>query len=424
MPSRLVLRSTHSAHALMLSWTMAVVMCFLKPDDARGGDWPQIMGANRNGICVDEKLADKWPADGPRSLWEAKVGSGFAGVAVAGGVAVLFHRVADEDTLTAYDAESGKPLWSQGFPTTFQPAIVEDDGPRAVPTIHQGRVYALAAAGGLYCVDIKTGKTVWQRQTQTEFHVPSAYFGAGSSPLVEGKTLILNVGGDKDRAGVVAFDLNTGKTVWQTTSEQASYSSPIVTKLENQRVVLCITRLNLVSLDPATGKELARTPFGQRGPTVNGAVPVVIGNRVLLTASYGIGAELLNMTAGKFENVWKDEVLSSQYTTPIVHDGAVYGIDGRQDGGPISLKCFDPETRKVHWTKSGLAYATLIAADGKLLVMHTNGSARLAELNKSEYRELATASLLRGTTRALPALAHGRLYVRNEQTLKCVQLGQ
>ena len=117
-------------------------------------------------------------------------------------------------------------------------------------------------------------------------------------------------------------------------------------------------------------------------------------------------------------------MLSSQYTTPIVHDGAVYGIDGRQDGGPISLKCFDPETRKVHWTKSGLAYATLIAADGKLLVMHTNGSARLAELNKSEYRELATASLLRGTTRALPALAHGRLYVRNEQTLKCVQLGQ
>ena len=423
MPNQLAPRRDRTVRVLLLSLTTAFVTCFFGQADVCGGDWPQIMGANRNGIAVDEKLADKWPDEGPRSLWETKIGSGFAGVAVAGGVAVLFHRIADEDTLTAYDAESGKPLWSQGFPTNFQPAIVEDDGPRAVPTIHQGRVYALASAGGLYCVDIKTGKPVWQRQTQTEFHVPSAYFGAGSSPLVEGKTLILNVGGDKDRAGVVAFDLNTGKTVWQTTNEQASYSSPIITTLDGQRVLLCVTRLNFVALDPATGKELARTPFGQRGPTVNGAVPVVIGQRVLLTASYGIGAELLNMTRSKLDVVWKDEVLSSQYTTPIVHDGAVYGIDGRQDGGPISLKCFDPETRKVHWTKPGLAYATLIAADGKLLVMHTNGSARLTELNKTEYRELGTASLLRGTTRALPAFAHGRLYIRNEQTLKCVQLG-
>ncbi len=423
MPSRLVLRSSHSTQALMLSLTMAVARCLLKPVESCGGDWPQIMGANRNGIAAKEKLADKWPTDGPRSLWEAKIGSGFAGVAVADGVTVLFHRLADEDTLTAFDAETGKRLWSQGFSTSFQPAIVEDDGPRAVPTIHQGRVYALASAGGLYCVDIKTGKPVWQRQTQTEFHVPSAYFGAGSSPLVEGQTLILNVGGDKDRAGVVAFDLNTGKTVWQTTTEQASYSSPIVTTLDDQRVLLCVTRLNFVSLDPATGKELARTPFGQRGPTVNGAVPVMIGQRVLLTASYGIGAELLSLSRSKIDIVWQDELLSSQYTTPIVHDGAVFGIDGRQDGGPISLKCFDPETRKVHWTKPGLAYATLIAADGKLLVVHTNGAARLAELNKTEYRELGAASLLRGTTRALPALANGRLYVRNEQTLKCVQLG-
>ena len=151
---------------------------------------------------------------------------------------------------------------------------------------------------------------------------------------------------------------------------------------------------------------------------------VVVGNRVLLTASYGIGAELVNLGRDKLDIDWQDEVLSSQYTTPIIHEGAVFGLDGRQDGGPISLKCFELETRKVHWTKSGLAYATLIAADGKLLVMQTNGTLRLAELSKTAYRELGTAELLRGTTRALPALANGRLYVRNEQTLKCVELGK
>ena len=408
----------------LLSAVAALLSCLVTDSDSFAGDWPNILGPQRNAIAVEEKLADKWPADGPRSAWEAKIGSGFAGVAVADGIAILFHRRGDEDTFSAYDAASGKPLWSQGFATDFQPSIVDDDGPRAVPTIHKGRVYGLAAAGGLYCVDLKTGKSVWQRQTQKEFHAPAGYFGAGSAPLVEGKVLIVNVGGDKDGAGIVAFDLDTGKTIWKATSEQASYSAPLAVTLDGSRVVLCVTRLNLVSLDPASGKELARTPFGQRGPTVNGATPVLAGNRLLLTASYGIGAELLDAGRNKLDVVWTDEVLSSQYTTPIILDGTVFGIDGRQDGGPISLKCFDLESRKVHWTKPGLAYATLIAADGKLLVMQTNGTLRLAELSKSAYRELGTAELLRGTTRALPALANGRLYVRNETTLKCVELSR
>ncbi len=417
--------SSRRTSRILLSSAIAACLCCLAVEaNSLAGDWPNILGPQRNAIGVDEKLADKWPADGPRTAWEAKVGSGFAGVAVADGIAILFHRLGDEDTLSAYDAASGKPLWSKGFPTDFQPQIGEDDGPRAVPTIHKGRIYAFAGAGGLYCANLKTGDVLWQRQTHKEFRAPAGYFGAGSAPLVEGKVVIVNVGGDKDGAGIVAFDLDTGKTVWKATSEQASYSSPLVTAIDGKRVVLCITRLNLVALDPATGNELARTPFGQRGPTVNGAMPVVAGNRVLLTASYGIGAELVNLGRDKLDVVWQDEVLSSQYTTPIVQDGTVFGIDGRQDGGPISLKCFDLESRKVHWTKPGLAYATLIAADGKLLVMHTSGTLRLAELSKSAYRELGSAELLRGTTRALPALANGRLYVRNEKTLKCVELGR
>lgn len=416
--------SHHNARVTLFLTAVTCLSGLLVASNSFGGDWPNILGPQRNGISVEEKLADKWPTGGPRSAWEAKIGSGFAGAAVADGIAILFHRLGDKDTFSAYDAASGKPLWSQGFATDFQPSIVDDDGPRAVPTMYKGRVYGLAAAGGLYCVDLKTGQPVWQRPTQKEFHVPTSYFGAGSAPLVEGKTLIVNVGGDKDGAGIVAFDLDTGKTIWKATSEQASYSAPLAVTLDGSRVVLCVTRMNLVSLDPATGKELARTPFGQRGPTVNGATPVLAGNRLLLTASYGIGAELLNTGRNKIEVVWKDEVLSSQYTTPIIHEGAVFGIDGRQDGGPISLKCFDLETRKVHWTKSGLVYATLIAADGKLLVVQTDGTLRLAELNKSAYRELGTAKLLSGTTRALPALANGRLYVRNEQALKCVELGR
>lgn len=398
--------------------------CLFAETMALAGDWPQILGMNRNGIAVEEKIADELPATGPAVVWQAEIGSGFAGVAVAGKVAVLFHRLNDKDTLTAYDAPSGKELWSQGFPTEFVPQIVPDDGPRAVPTIHGDRVYGLAPNGGLYCVALTTGKPVWQRQTQQEFNAPSGYFGAGSSPLVEGKLLIVNVGGDKAGAGIVAFDLETGRTEWKSINDQASYSSPIAVTESGTRHLLCVTRLNFVSLDPVTGTERFRTPFGQRGPTVNGAIPVLIKGQALLTASYGIGAQLLTIRPNKVDVVWEDEILSSQYTTPIVHDGLVFGVDGRQDGGPVVLKCFDPQTRQLKWTKPLTAYATLIAVDGKLLVMHTNGLLKIVELNKTAYREIGSANLLPGTTRALPAFSNGRLYIRNENTLKCVSLAK
>lgn len=389
---------------------------------ASGGDWPQILGPQRNGIAADEPelaLPEK-PAGG----WEARVGTGFAGPVIADGTLVLFHRLDDQDTLTAYDAASGQSRWSQGFPTQFQPAIVEDDGPRAIPTLHGNRVYAYASNGGLYCVDLKTGRPVWKRQTHAEFQAPAGYFGAGSSPLVEGKRLIVNVGGDRAGAGVVAFDLDTGKTLWQAVRDQASYSSPIAVTIGDTRHLLCVTRLNLVSLDPETGEERFRTPFGQRGPTVNAAIPVVLKDQVLLTASYGIGARLLTVRPDRVDVTWSDEILSSQYTTPIVSDGLVYGVDGRQDGGPISLKCFDLQSRELRWERPGQTYSTLIASGKSLLMMQTDGTLKLLQLQGTGYRELGTAALLRGTTRALPALAGGRFYVRNESTLKCVPLAR
>ena len=388
------------------------------------GDWPQILGPNRNGIAVAEQIADKWDGGKPKQVWEASIGSGFAGVVVSGETVVLFHREKGNDKLTTFNATTGKINWTTSFPSTFRPQIVEDDGPRAVPTIEQGAVLAYSAQGGLYCVDLKTGAKRWERKTHEDFGANGGYFGAGSSPLVVGKRVFAIVGGEKKKAGVVAFDIDSGETVWTAINDQASYSAPVLATVDGTAHLLCITRLNLVSLDPETGQERFRTPFGQRGPTVNGALPVISGNHVLLTASYGIGAEFLKVGPKSVEVVWADELLSSQYTTPIVADGAVYGIDGRQDGGAVSLKCFDPITRKEHWSKSGLTYATLIAADGKLLVVQTDGIVKVVRLSKTAFEELASAEVMTGTTRALPALANGRLYLRNGDTLSCFNVAK
>ncbi len=384
---------------------------------AFAGDWPQILGPQRNGIAQNETIT----ATAAKPVWQAACGSGLAGVAVSAGRTVLFHRPGAEETLTCLDAATGARMWSVGFPCSYQAQIVNDDGPRAVPTIHNGRVFAYGVQGMLYCVDLQTGKEHWKRATHADFDAPEGYFGAGSAPLVDDQRVIVNVGGRK-QGGMVAFDVATGATLWHTSSELASYSAPVFVQRGGESQVLAITRLNFLGLDPVTGKELFRTPFGSRGPTVNAALPVSIGSDVLLTASYGIGARLLEVTARNVVVKWEDDVLSSQYTTPIVHSGAVYGIDGRQDGGPVSLICFDPLSRKIHWKKSGLEYATLIAAGDRLLIMHTNGVLRVAALDSREYRELAELKLMTGTTRALPALSNGCLSIRNESQLAVFDL--
>jgi outer membrane protein assembly factor BamB len=405
----------------------------LGTSSAQAGDWPQILGPNRTGIASDERLAETWPATGPRVVWNHPMGTGFAGVAVSGGRVLVFDRDGERERLTAVSASSGKTLWQASFPATFVPAYVNDNGPRCVPTVVGNRVVVFGATGGLRCLEAGSGKIVWSHDTMALFNSkraykgepPEGYFGKGSSPVVANGLVIVNVGGAEKNAGVVAFGLADGKVAWMSSDVRASYSSPVLANIGGQSQVIVAARLNVISLDPRTGKELFRFPFGRTGPTVTGASPVVVGDQVFITASYRFGAVMTKVVGGRLSETWRsDDILSSQYTTAIVDDGRLYGIHGRQDVGGAALRCVDAATGKVVWEETGFGYATLIAADGKLLIQKTNGTLVLAHLSPRGYHELATAKVLTGTARALPALAGGRFYVHNSRTLKCLDVGR
>jgi len=400
---------------------------------ANAGDWPQILGPQRNGIASGERLAESWPATGPRVAWSHAVGSGFSGVAVADGRVFVFDRQADQERVTALAADTGKPIWQSGFKASFVPAYVNDNGPRCVPTVHRNRVVVFGAKGALHCLDVKTGKTIWTHDTMALFNSkrpfrgepPEGYFGKGSSPIVFNGLVIVNAGGAEKNAGVVAFSLSDGKLAWKSTDVRASYSSPTLARIGGQSHVVFAARLNVISVDPMTGKELFRFSFGRPGPTVTGATPVVLGDQIFVTASYGFGAVMAKIGVGKVSETWRsDDILSSQYTTAIADGGKLYGIHGRQDVGGAALRCVDAGTGRVAWEEAGFGYATLIAADKKLLILKTNGSLVLAGISPTRYQALATAKVLSGTARALPALAGGRLYVHNSRTLKCLEVGR
>ena len=290
-----------------------------------------------------------------------------------------------------------------------------------MPLVHEGRVYLFGAEGDLHCLRLDTGAVEWSREADRQYKAPLGYFGAGSTPIVEAGKLLVEIGGPG--AGIVAFSLADGKPAWTATNDQASYSSPTAATINGKRQVIFITRLNVVSLEPERGEVQFQFPFGMRGPTVNAATPLVLGDDLFVSASYGVGARLVRIAGGKPEELWSDDnIMSSQYTTCVAAGDALYGIHGRQDQGVARLRAFDPRSRKVFWTQENFGTANLILADGKLVILKTDGELILAEASPKEFRSLASAKIFSDVVQPLPALADGLLYVRDTGTLKCLDL--
>ena len=392
----------------------------------RAGDWPQILGPHRNGKAEGESLLEKWPAGGPAVLWRQKVGSGYAGPAVVRGRVVIFHRVESQERIECLDSASGKSLWKADFSASYRGGVNPDLGPRCVPLIAGESVYAFGAAGDLHAVALADGRKLWSRDLYGDYRGDEGYFGAGSTPILAGGKLVINVGGEG--AGLVGIDPATGKTAWQTTQEAASYSSPTAIQIAGQERIVVITRMNCLLVDPANGQATNLFPFGKRGPTVNAAVPLVFEGKLLTTASYGVGAVCATFQGASAKALWRnDDTLSSQYATPVEHEGFLYGIHGREDAGVAELRCVEAASGKIRWKQTDYGVAHVILADGKLLIQKADGQIALAAADPTKYRELASAQISREATRALPALSAGKLYVRTGSgggELVCLQVGK
>ena len=392
-----------------------------------GGDWPQILGPHRNGTAHGESLADEWPSSGPVLLWERKVGSGYAGPAVQGNLAVVFHRVGDVERLEGLNVEDRARQWKTDFDVVYRGMDV-DSGPRCVPLIHKDIAIAFGASGNLHCVNLTDGTLRWSRDLYADYRADLGFFGAGSTPIIADNKILVNVGG-KDGAGIVGLALDDGTTIWKATHERASYSSPVHVTINGQPMVLFITRMKAMVINPKDGRVQWELPFGKLGSTVNAASPLVFEDRVFLTASYGIGAVLARYTSTEQNILWRDgeKVMSSQYNSCVYRNDFFYGIHGREDVGSAALRCVKAETGRVMWSEPHFGTAHLILAGNRVLALKANGNLVLFEISPQRYIPLQTARVFKGTSRALPALSKGRLFVRDSNlsrsTLKCFQVG-
>jgi outer membrane protein assembly factor BamB len=389
-------------------------------------DWPQFLGPDRNGISAETNLAAAWPVDGPPVRWKKEVGQGFSGPVVAQGKLILFQRKADQEIIDCLDAKTGSDIWHFACPTSYQDDFGFDEGPRGTPAIVDGKVYAMGAEGMAHCLDFQTGKEIWRVDCKKEYQSPKGFFGLACSPLVEGGVVILNIGG-RPGAGIVALDKATGALRWKHGDAEAGYSSPIAASIQGKRYVLSFTRSGLAAVNPTNGAGYFDFPWRSRdNNSVNAASPLVSGDLIFLTASYGTGAVLLRVENGGPQKIWSgDEALSCHYATPVLYQGYLYGVDGRADPGMQprpSLRCVELQTGRVCWSQDDFGAASVTLAGGQLFILTEQGELIRAPVNPKEFHVTARAQILPLGVRAFPALADGCLYARAKDKLVCVAL--
>ena len=384
-------------------------------------DWPQFLGPDRNGTYRGAPIATTFPASGPKVVWSRKVGQGLSGPVVVGRRVILFHRVGDSETIESLDAANGATQWRFAYPTAYRDDFGFDEGPRAVPVVAGGIVYTFGAEGALHAVGLERGDAIWSEKTAPRFRVAKGFFGAAGSPLVEEGRLLANIGGEK--AGIVAFDARKGAVQWTATNDAASYSSPIGATIGGRRYAIFLTRNGLVGLDPATGEVRFQRPWRARAnASVNAATPIVVDNMIFISAEYGPGAGVLRLDGSTLTELWSsDDVLSNHYATSVYSGGVLYGFHGRQEYGP-SLRAVDFKSGQVKWSQEKFGAGTVTLAGDQLVVVRENGELMLAPATAAGFKPTARAQVLTGTVRAYPAIDGGFLYLRNDDTLVCLDL--
>ena len=422
-----------------------------------GEDWPLFLGPLGTSVSTEKGVVSPWPAAGPRIVWEKEIGIGYAMPVVSRGRLFLFDRVRNRCRLRCWNAETAESLWVFEYPTNYKDQYNYNGGPRCSPVVDGPRVYAFGPEGMLHCVRASDGKLVWKIDTKEEFGVVQNFFGVGSTPVVEGDLLLVQVGGspkgsDPDQfmnlkgngTGLVAFDKYTGKIKYKTTDELASYSSPVVTTIGKRRWCLLFARGGLVGMNPATGKVDFHYPWrANMLESVNASNPVVVGSRVLITECYQLGSALLDVKPGAAAEVWTDrgkgrgKSMMCHWMTPIHVDGYVYGSSGRHTN-EADLRCIDLATGKVQWREPGTTRSSLLLVDGHFICLTENGDLRLLKVNPKKYEEISRVTLkplgkggkpepdaqplLEHPCWAAPILAHGLLYVRGKDRLVCLEL--
>jgi len=374
---------------------------------ATAGDWPHWRGPERNGMSAETAWTSNWPSTGPKVAWQAEVGIGFASFAVAEGRAYTTGNTDNTDTLYCFDAATGKAIWHHAYPADLGDKYFEG-GTTGTPTVEDGKVYQLSRWGDVFCLDAATGKVIWKKNVQEETQARLPDWGFSGSPLVWKNLLILNVG----QSGL-ALEKSTGKIVWKSDEKAAGYSTPLPYLKGEETLVALASGKAYMGIKPQTGEVVWEFPWNT-SYGVNASDPIITGEKVFISSGYNKGAALLDTSVNPPTVVWQSRNMRNQMNPPVLIDGHLYGVDGNE-GKDASLKCMVLATGEVKWSETSVGAGSVMAANGKLIVLSETGELIIAKATPDAFQPLARASVLTGRCWTVPVLSDGRIYCRNAE---------
>lgn len=372
--------------------------------------WTDFRGPARDGHYRERPIRTDWPAGGLKPLWKQPVGGGYASFVAADGRAFTIEQRGEQEVVAAYDVATGRELWTNGWTAAFR-EMMGGDGPRATPTWHDGKVYALGASGELRCLDAATGTVVWRTNMLDDAGATNLQWGMAAAPLVVGDTVVVLPGGSGGRS-VVAYNRTTGRRAWSSLDDAQGYSSPMLATLAGVRQILVFSATRLVGITPDRGEVLWEFPWAtQYG--VNASQPLLLSDRrIFISTGYGTGAAAIELTRqpdGRLTvaELWRTNRMKNQFTSSVLNDGYIYGLD------EAILVCLDAGTGAVKWKNGRYGYGQVLLASGHLIVVTEGGDLALVRAAPDGFNEVVRFPVLEGKTWNHPVITDGYLLIRN-----------
>ncbi len=413
----------HGTDRAFLRWCVPVLVCMAIGSSAIAADWPQWGGPDRDFKVSATGLAQKWPVDGPKRLWEHSLGEGFSGIAAKAGKLYTMYREGDDEIIIALDSETGKTVWEHRCEATPHPdqTTTYGQGPSATPLVLGDRVVTVGFTGLMHCLDIKTGDTIWSHDLVEEFGAPYQYYGYSNSPLLHKGAIITLVGGE--RYGVVALNPKDGKPVWRSKPCEVSYASPVLINVDGQDQVVFFSPTEVVGMDPGSGA------FLWRHPVVNfckvNCTSVIWGkDNLLWVATKGVGGTRVLKLAQqggktKVEEVWMNRKIRVFQWNAIRVGDYVYTSSG---DAKTFLSAIDIKTGEVVDRQRGFGATNQILADGRVILLDDGGKLALAKVSPKGIEIVSSAQVLDALTWTVPTLVDKTLFVRDRGKIIALDL--
>jgi outer membrane protein assembly factor BamB len=369
-------------------------------------NWPYWRGPHQN-LVTDEPGFNPHPfSDKDRIIWQSKVGKGYSGVSIQGDYLYTmgYERSSRHDTVYCINLKNGKIKWKHSYKSRH----TQYQGPRATPHIDNSRVYTFSISGDLICFEALTGNIIWQRNVVEDFKAKVPTFDFGSSVLITGEMLLLNI-----CKNGIALDKLTGKTMWSSPPEVCGYNTPFIYMKNGEKRAAIFGSDHLYSVKVTTGEVMWSFPFKNKY-LVNAADPIIDNRKMFITAGVG-NAALLDISDDEPELIWKSTSLQSEYNNYILHNGYLFGNNGDTIGSQAFNLCADFNTGEILW-KEKTDIGSTVKIGEYFLFVSMYGEMRIINDNHDKYEEIVYARLPRGDYLSSPVFCRGRLYLRNSRS--------